>query len=246
MNEGGHMENRIEKIRAEERKYHEACYDNYKLFEAGSWLHKPVRTVMDNLSLLVDREYLSVLDLGCGVGRNSIPIAEALLNRKGKVVCVDLIDSALNKLMRYSGQHGVDHYLEPVLSDIGDYAIPINEFDYIVAVSTLEHVKSKEVLADVLRRMALGTKSKGINCIIINTNITETDALTGESLDPYMEINMKTDQAVQLLHEVYIGWEVINNHVKPLEFLIERNGREILLRSDCLTYVAMKNGKGEH
>jgi 2-polyprenyl-3-methyl-5-hydroxy-6-metoxy-1,4-benzoquinol methylase len=239
------MGNKIEEIRTEERKYHEACYDNYKLFEAGSWLHKPVRTVMDNLSLLEDRDCISVLDLGCGVGRNSIPIAEALLNRNGKVVCVDIIESALNKLMRYSGQHGVDHYLEPVLSDIGDYAIPVHEFDYIVAVSTLEHVKSKEVLADVLGRMALGTKSEGINCIIINTNITEIDKLTGESLEPYIEINLNTDQAVKLLNEVYKGWEVLNNLVKPLEFLIERNGREILLRSDCLTFVTNKNGKGE-
>ncbi|RCW50364.1 class I SAM-dependent methyltransferase [Paenibacillus prosopidis] len=239
------MENRIEKIRAEERKYHEACYDNYKLFEAGSWLHKPVRTVMDNLSLMEDREYLSVLDLGCGVGRNSIPIAETLLKRNGKVVCVDLIESALGRLMSYSRQHSVDHYLEPILSDIGDYNIPIHEFDFIVAVSALEHVKSVEVLVDTLGRMTLGTKSDGINCIIMSTNIKENDALTGESLEPYMEINLSTDQAVQLLNKVYKGWEVLDTHEKPLEFLIERNGREILLRCDCLTFVAMKNGKGE-
>lgn len=240
------MGNRIEKIREEERKYHEACYDNYKLFEAGSWLHKPVRTVMDNLSLLEDRKNLSVLDLGCGVGRNSIPIAETLLNRNGKVVCIDLIESALSKLMSYSSQHGVEHFLEPVLSDIGDYNIPIHEFDYIVSVSALEHVNSEEVLVDVLGRMTLGTKSDGINCIIMSTNIKEIDALTGESLEPYLEINLNTDQAVQLLNEVYKGWEVLNKHVKPLEFLIERNGREILLRCDCFTFVAKKNGKGEH
>ncbi|QYR21304.1 methyltransferase [Paenibacillus sp. sptzw28] len=68
------MDNRIEKIRTEERNYHEACYENYKLFEAGSWLHKPVKTVMEYLAAFDDREYLSVLDLGSGVGRNSIPI----------------------------------------------------------------------------------------------------------------------------------------------------------------------------
>lgn len=239
------MENRIEKIRAEERKYHEACYDNYKLFESGSWLHKPVKTVMDNLSLMEDREYLSVLDLGCGVGRNSIPVAETLLNRNGKVVCVDLIESALSKLMSYSRQHSVDRYLEPVLSDIGDYNIPIHEFDFIVAVSALEHVKSVEVLVDTLGKITLGTKSDGINCIIMSTNIKEIDGLTGESLEPYMEINLNTDKAVQLLNDAYKGWEVLNNNVKPLEFLIERNGREIMLRCDCLTYVAKKNGKGE-
>ncbi|MEM5621355.1 class I SAM-dependent methyltransferase, partial [Bacillus thuringiensis] len=33
--------NRINYIRQEEKKYHNLCYEQYKLFEAGSWLHKP-------------------------------------------------------------------------------------------------------------------------------------------------------------------------------------------------------------
>lgn len=39
--------NRIGYIRQEEKKYHDLCYEQYKLFEAGSWLNKPVTTVMD-------------------------------------------------------------------------------------------------------------------------------------------------------------------------------------------------------
>jgi SAM-dependent methyltransferase len=60
--------NKIEFIRKEEKKYHDHCYDHYKLFEEGSWLHKPVKTVMDLLPLFDGREHLRVLDLGCGVG----------------------------------------------------------------------------------------------------------------------------------------------------------------------------------
>lgn len=43
--------NRIQYIRQEEKKYHDLCYEQYKLFEIGSWLYKPVKTVMD----LMDR-----------------------------------------------------------------------------------------------------------------------------------------------------------------------------------------------
>lgn len=39
--------NRIEYIRQEEKKYHDLCYEQYKLFETGSWLYKSVKTVMD-------------------------------------------------------------------------------------------------------------------------------------------------------------------------------------------------------
>ncbi|KIV63428.1 Methyltransferase [Bacillus mycoides] len=42
--------NRIDYIRQEEKKYHDLCYEQYKLFEAGSWLYKPVKTVMGMLN----------------------------------------------------------------------------------------------------------------------------------------------------------------------------------------------------
>ncbi|MCT2197596.1 class I SAM-dependent methyltransferase, partial [Paenibacillus sp. p3-SID1389] len=79
---------RVAYIRSEEKKYHDFCYDNYNLYEPGSWLHRPVRTVIDLLDEYKGQEYLSVLDLGSGIGRNSIPIAESLKTRMGKVVCV--------------------------------------------------------------------------------------------------------------------------------------------------------------
>lgn len=67
--------NRIDYIRQEEKKYHDLCYEQYKLFEAGSWLYKPVKTVMDMLNYLEEQKDLQILDLGSGVGRNSTPIA---------------------------------------------------------------------------------------------------------------------------------------------------------------------------
>lgn len=93
---------RLELIRKEEMKYHDFCYENYKLFEEGSWLYKPVKTVMDLLPIFKNHEKIRVLDLGSGVGRNSIPIAQEIKNKNGKVVCIDLLDSALDKLKLYS------------------------------------------------------------------------------------------------------------------------------------------------
>lgn len=42
--------NRIERIRSGEKKYHDACYENHRLFEPGTWLHRPVRTVLETLA----------------------------------------------------------------------------------------------------------------------------------------------------------------------------------------------------
>ena len=235
------MDSRIVRIRAEERKYHEACYDNYTLFEAGTWLHKPVKSVMDMLDFFADYESLSVLDLGCGVGRNSIPMAKRLQGKSGNVVCVDLLQSALDKLMTYSDQHGVSSQIRPHLSDIADYVIPADHYDYIVAVSVIEHVESESKLASLLSNMALGTKIGGITCIIMNSNIEEVDTETGERLEALMEINLTTEQASAYLKNAFEGWTVIMSTMKPLVFNIEREKRNILLKTDCLTWIVQKS-----
>ncbi|MDF2963268.1 MAG: class SAM-dependent methyltransferase [Paenibacillus sp.] len=231
---------RIKRIRNEERTYHEACYERYRLFEAGSWLHKPVKTVLDTLTRFEHYKRLTALDLGCGVGRNSIPVAGTLKNRSGEVVCVDLLESALSKLESYSRQYGVSDYIRTQLSDIGDYPIAVNHFDLIIAVSALEHIASERQLIQVLDKMARGTKQNGINCIIMNTNPAEIDFITKIELEPLIELTMSTDKGMELLALAYEGWKVITEKVKPLQFNIDRNGRSILLKSDCITYVVQK------
>lgn len=234
------MNRRIERVRTAERKYHEACYENCRLFESGSWLHKPVKTVMELWSLFDSKDHVTVLDLGCGVGRNSIPIAETLKSRRGKVVCVDLLETALGKLAEYGEQYEVSPYLEMCLADIGDFVIAPDTFDYIVAVSSLEHVRSFADFSGTLAAMARGTKAHGVNCIVMNTNVRETDARTGAELEPLIELRMTTRQALRHMEHAYAGWEVLLSTVKPLKFDIERDGRPVILQGDVLTHAVRK------
>ncbi|WHY77204.1 class I SAM-dependent methyltransferase [Neobacillus sp. WH10] len=233
--------NNIEFIRNEEKKYHDFCYENYKLFEEGSWLYKPVKTVMDLLPLFDNNESLNVIDLGCGVGRNSIPIAEAIKNKNGKVVCVDLLDSALNKLKEYSKQYKVEKVIRTEKADIGNYKIKPNEFDFIIAVSALEHVKSEEVFEEVVRQMPEGTKNNGVNCLIINSEVQEIDLETNEKLDVLMELNLSIEVMMNKLSSIYTGWEVLKTVVNPLEYNITRSEKPVLLKTNAITYVVRKS-----
>lgn len=232
--------NRIDYIRKEEKEYHDYCYDNYKLFEEGSWLHKPVMTVMEMIPLLEGKNHLNILDLGSGVGRNSIPIAQLLKEKGGKIVCVDLLESALQKLKQYSEEHDVDEMIQSEQADIGTFSITPNNYDFIVAVSSLEHVDSESVFEKVIHQMVEGTKDKGINCIIVNSEVEEIDLDTNESLFPLMEINLSTEEMMNRLNEVYKGWEVIKVLVKPLEYTIKRKQRPVLLKTNAITYAAKK------
>ncbi|MEO4052981.1 class I SAM-dependent methyltransferase [Solibacillus sp. CAU 1738] len=234
---------RIEFIRNEEKQYHDYCYDNYKLFEKGSWLYKPVKTVTDLLNLFDDKENVKVLDLGCGVGRNSIPIAEVLKRKNGKVVCVDLLDSALLKLMQYSKEYNVEEVILTEKADIGNYEIKRNHYDLIVAISSLEHVQSEVALNKTIQRMANGTESDGINCIIVNSEVIEIDVETNEKLDALIEVNLSTEDMIKKMSSLYTGWEVLNLKVKPLEYNIIRNGKTVLLKTNAITYVVRKNNE---
>jgi SAM-dependent methyltransferase len=231
--------NRITYIRDAEKEYHDYCYDNYKLFEKGSWLYRPVKTVMEHLKLFDDMQNLRVLDLGAGVGRNSIPIAQNLEN--GEVVYVDFLDSAIERLNQYSKEFRVENTIKTIKSDIGDYPIKEESFDYIFAVSSLEHLASEEVFENVLKQMATGTKMNGINCIIVNSNLQEILIETNEKLEALMEINLTTDDMLSRLKQVYYkDWDVLNQLIKPLEYQIVRDGKPVLLKTNAITYVIKK------
>ncbi|WP_312098234.1 class I SAM-dependent methyltransferase [Niallia sp.] len=231
---------RLDLIRKEEKKYHDFCYENYKLFEEGSWLYKPVKAVMDLLSFFPNKENMQVLDLGSGVGRNIIPIAQELKDKNGKVICVDLLDSALEKLKLYSKEYKVEGIIETRKADIGHYVIDKNKFDLIVAVSTLEHVESDEVFEYVLKQMAVGTKKDGINCLIVNSEIEEIELETNKKLEAMMEINKKTEDMIHTLSRIYRGWEVLFQVVKPLEYIIGRDEKEVLLKTNAITFIVKK------
>ncbi|WP_100406982.1 class I SAM-dependent methyltransferase [Bacillus solitudinis] len=234
---------RIDYIREEEKKYHDYCYDNYKLFEKGSWLHKPVKTVMETLLLFDGMKNLNILDLGCGVGRNSIPLAEAVKEKDGNVVCVDLLDSALVKLNQYSEEYEVNDVIHTVKADIGNFDIESNEFNYIIAISSLEHVQSEQIFEKVLQQMAEGTKDNGVNCIIVNSEVEEIDYETSKVLEPLMEVNLPTEEMLNKLKKIYEGWETLKEIVKPLTFEIVRNERKVILKTNAITYVVSKNFK---
>ncbi|EJV64959.1 MULTISPECIES: class I SAM-dependent methyltransferase [Bacillus] len=233
--------NRINYIRHEEKKYHDLCYEQYKLFETGSWLYKPVKTVMD---LIMDyfegQNNLQVLDLGSGVGRNSIPIAQKIKNASGTVTCVDLLDSALTKLQIYSKEHDVFEVIKTEQAAIENYYIQPDTFDYIVAISSLEHVQSEEDLKNVLHSMKKGTKTGGINCLIINSNIQEIDLHTKEELDALIEINLPTEHMIYLLKSIYKEWQEIKIEIKELAYNIVRNERHIQLKTNAITFVVQK------
>jgi len=160
--------------RKSEEKYHNDLYTTQELFQEGSWLAKSVRFVQNALEdqLTVSDSSLQILDLGCGVGRNSIMMAEMIQSMDGHVTGVDYLSSAIEGLKKYSEQYGVSDHITPILADVEKFDFGQSVYDFIVSVSCIEHVSTKQSFCSLLDRMIRGTKKQGSNCFMINTGIS--------------------------------------------------------------------------
>ena len=231
---------RLEEIRLKEKLYHDNFYENVELFQEGSWLEKPVKTVMDTFELLPQKNNLRLLDLGCGVGRNSVPLAQRLKGTGGKVVCIDFLESAMINLERYGKEYGVSEVLELIRSEISNFHVCPNYYDYVISVSTLEHLDSIATFHQVLEKMIYGTKEQGIHCFLINSNVRETEVETGSRLNPMFEILFRTETLLSLLQDTYASWSVLRENVSRYTLEIMRDEKRVWLESDVVTWVAQK------
>lgn len=233
----GEYRRRFSEARCKEIDYHTQFYGETELFQLGSWLSKPVKSVMDALELLESKE-LQVLDLGCGVGRNSIPIAQRIMDRGGRVVCVDLLPEAIDKLRVNADQYEVAHLIEGYTADVESYDVPRNTFDFIVACSVLEHMSSEEAFISKLEQLKEAVKDEGIICLLINTDVKEIDAITGEEEAGLIELNLPTERTLILLRHHFSTWDTLKESHVQQEIPEIKLGRKVIFRSEWVTYIA--------
>ena len=230
----------IKEIRKNERKSHIAAYSSSALYQSSGWLQKPVKTVLELFPYFDKAERLTVLDLGCGIGRNAIPIAQHFSSISCSVICVDILDLAIEKLKENAAQFHVSSQIHTVLSSIEDFIISRDQYDLVLSVSALEHIDSEEHFAEKLKEIEQCVRPGGMVCYIINTEVTEENALTGLPLPPQFEVNIPTQKLMQLLDTTYQRWEITKNTVRPQEYEIPRGSIISKLHTNVVTFVAKK------
>ncbi len=228
-------------IREAEKASHIEIYSTAKLFESGSWLQKPVKTVMDLMPFFEKHQEVNVLDLGCGVGRNCIPIAQEYKSRC-KIDCVDILDFAIDELKQNSIEYNVENEINGIVSSIDDFEIKANHYDLIIAVSALEHVDNAESFKQKLVEISKGIKKDGIACLIINSQITEINKENGQKLIPQFEVNLESQELLDMLSKAFNGWEIIKSTIRSQRYDIPREDYVSDLTTDVVTLVAKNNG----
>lgn len=230
------------------REYHQNLYSRAELFEKGTWLEESdellLKIAEENFA---GKENVRVLDIGSGMGRNAIPIAQLIAPRGGTVTCIDFLDIAVEKLKANAQKYRVSNAIEAKVHDLENYPIETVYFDLVIAFSSLEHgVSSSEKFFKVIERIQQGTKPGGINYLGITTNLEELDAETKEALPSDIEYRASYDKAASDLQKVYRNWEVLVKDKSPYEEQYVKNGRMIIWKNDFLTFIAKKKEESGH
>ena len=228
---------RIDRIRENEKRSHTKIYTDENLYISDSWLRKPIKTVREIVPLISGHEDIRILDLGCGVGRNSIFLAQEL---NCSVDCVDILDIAIDKLMYNAREYGVADNINGVVDTIEHYAVSKNSYYLILAVSALEHVESETAFKDKLIEIRDGIKDKGVVCLIVNSEVKEKDQATGEDLEPQFEVNIPTIKMQEIIADIFRGWTALKETVVPQEYDIPRDDITSRLTTNVVTYVGQK------
>jgi len=234
------VNSKIKQIRESEKSSHIMMYSNEELYKEGSWLKKTIQTVLDIIPLFREYQELHILDLGCGVGRNCISIAQHYQDIKCSIECVDILDFAIEKLISNAKQYGVLSSINGIVKPIEEYIIKEDHYDLIIAVSALEHIDSKKSFIKKLIEIELGIRKNGIVCFVINSSIKEYDKTTGYEMPVQFEVNLPTEEVQLILEQVFVNWAVIKSSLQKQQYDIPRTNGLNDLQTSVVSFVARK------
>ena len=233
-------ENRLKQIRESEKQSHIEMYSNSELYKEGSWLRKPIKTVLDIIPLFNHYSELNVLDLGCGVGRNGIAVAQSFKNIPCKIDCVDILDLAIEKLYENAEELGVTSSINGIVETIENYPVGENKYDLVLAISALEHIDSEQSFLSKLSEINMGIRKNGIVCFVINSDVKETDKSTGKEIPAQFEVNLQTEKLQAVLKEKFSDFEIMKTAVSEQQYDIPRGDIISDLKTKVVTFVARK------
>lgn len=221
-------------------QYHDEFYRTHDLFEKGSWLAEPEELILKYAKTLSEVQTPRVLDLGCGIGRNAIPVARLIEASGGCIDCIDFLPIAIQRLTAYGHEHGLNDLVVPHECDVECFPIPPERYDYVFSCSCIEHVPSFGCFVGLLERVREGTAQNGINCFLINSSVKETEVDSGKERPACIELNLETIELQELLRNIYKSWELLEMDCTPRHCVEKRIDTHVCFQRTCVMFVTRR------
>jgi ubiquinone/menaquinone biosynthesis C-methylase UbiE len=141
----GYNKKRIYPIKRRRKLSHRVCP-----WWLGYLLASPLRRLLQDPEAIMRtyvREGMSVLDVGCGMGFFSLPLAE-LVGATGKVVCVDLQEKMIKGLIRRAEKAGLSGRIDARVADQNSLTLSdiAGKIDFALLFALVHEVPDKERL----------------------------------------------------------------------------------------------------
>jgi ubiquinone/menaquinone biosynthesis C-methylase UbiE len=125
----------------------------------GYLLANPLRKIWQNPRKILQpfvKPGMRVLDIGCAMGFFSLPMAE-MVGVKGRVICVDLQEKMLERLIQRAKNAGLDHRIEtrkcePHTLGIADLS---GSIDFILALAVIHELPESKRFFDEVRHVLI-------------------------------------------------------------------------------------------
>lgn len=169
-------------------------FDKYYANEKCYWGLKPSKLVEE---ILKYKKSGSVLDLGCGEGRNALFLA-----KKGfDVTGIDISKEGIKKLERIAKEYNVK--IKSFVQEISNF--PCINYDIIMSIVTL-HFFEKDEIGRLVEKIKNYTSENGLNIISVFTEKNPYKKF------PYL---FKQDE----LRNLYENWEILHyrEFITPLK-----------------------------
>lgn len=226
----------FERARHETLRYHEELYSSARLAQAGTWLARPHRLLLDALARVPSGRPVIAYDLGAGIGRHTIPMMQQL-PFGSEVYAVDLLPSALQSL-RCSVTPGTSTVLHTRRADLDDFVFE-TPADLIFAFSAVEHLPTLEAIRSLLERVRAVVSPGGVVAIGIVADRIEIDS-KGNRRPALLESAISTAAAIELLSGAFGTFDVVYQKTRPADVQEEREGESYTLTSTLLTWLATR------
>ncbi len=168
----------VDDYKEELKRVYNSISEDFDKTRCSSWI--PVIEFLREYINKYDSKNKTVLDLGCGTGRDSL----LALEKGFKVVSLDFSEKQLELLGKKVKERGFENKHTLILGDMSDIDFKEESFDIVMAIASLHHLKKEEQI-EIVKKIEKWVKKGGY--VLVSVWAYENERFKGREQETYVK-----------------------------------------------------------